>query len=76
MADDLLRQLIAALHAAYTTPPDEEPLRTASGRLAAYARLRERGFSIRQAARHVGVRPDSGYRYEARLRQQKETASP
>lgn len=71
---DDLTQLIAALHAAFTTPPDDDPLRTVQGRVAAFGRLRDHGYSIREAAWHVGVCRGSGHRYEALLRQQRGAA--
>ncbi|WP_242890188.1 hypothetical protein [Actinomadura litoris] len=70
----LLRDLIAALHAAYTAPSDDDPLSTADGRAAAYVRLRERGFTRKQAAWQVGVCVETGRRYETRIRNQKEHA--
>lgn len=63
----LLRDLIAALHAAYTEPADNDPLSTADGRAAAYARLRDRGFTRKQAAWHVGVGLETARRYGHRL---------
>lgn len=66
--DALLRDLIAALHRAYTDPADDDPLSTADGRAAAYARLRDRGFTRKQAAWQVGVGLETARRYEHRLR--------
>lgn len=65
----LLRDLIAALHRAYTDPADDAPLSTADGRAAAYARLRDRGFTRKQAAWQVGVGLETARRYEHRLRE-------
>ncbi|MBX6386534.1 MAG: hypothetical protein IRZ07_26760 [Microbispora sp.] len=70
----LLRRLIELLHEAHTTPPDDNPLQTVQGRVAAYGRLRERGFTRKQAAWHVGVCIETARRYEIRLRNQKENA--
>lgn len=68
-----LMELIAALHAAFTTPPDENPLRTVQGRVQAFAQLREHGYTIRESAWHVGLSHGSGYRYE-QLRKQRGAA--
>lgn len=65
--EELLRDLIAVLAAAYTTPSDADPLSTADGRAAAYLRLRERGFSRKDAAWQVGVGVETGRRYEHRF---------
>jgi hypothetical protein len=64
----LLRDLIAALHKAYTEPSDNDPLSTADGRAAAYGRLREHGFTRKRAAWEVGVGLETARRYENRLK--------
>lgn len=65
----LLRRLIELLHEAHATPPDENPLQSVQGRVAAYGRLRERGFTRKQAARQVGVCIETARRYEKRLKE-------
>lgn len=73
MAD--LTPLIAALHSAFTTPPDDDPLRTVQGRVAAYCRLRDRGYSSRESAWRVGLSRGSGYRYELLRKQAQQGAA-
>jgi len=69
--EDLLRRLIATVHAAFTTLPDgETDLTTRAGRVAEFGRLRHVGFNVYQAARQVGVSTETGRRYEAELRRE------
>lgn len=70
---ELLDQLITAIHTAYTTPPDIDPLRTIHGRVAAYGRLRDRGYTRKQAAHQVGVCYETARRYDIRLSQHTES---
>lgn len=70
--ETLLADLVAALASLYTAPPDENPLQTRQGRLAAYGRLRERGLSRKEAAWHVGVGVETGYRYDQILRERRQ----
>jgi hypothetical protein len=71
---ELLARLVATLAKVFTTPPDDDPLRSVEGRVAAYGRLREHGLSRATAAMHVGVSKETARRYENRLASRREDA--